>query len=80
MLAIDNARLDRAAQRAEGRLRDQLNLTRTITDTLAEGLLAGDHGGRVTFGNPMAEQLLGWPRGELVGERLHELARLGEKE
>jgi diguanylate cyclase (GGDEF)-like protein/PAS domain S-box-containing protein len=42
----------------------------TITGSLAEGVCALDAGGRVTFLNPAAEQLLGWSEGELTGRDL----------
>ena len=46
------------------RLYEQLH---AVTDSLGEGVLAFDPRGLVTFANPAAHQMLGWPDGELVG-------------
>lgn len=60
-------------RRTEEQLRHQRDLSRTITDTLGEGLCTLDTEGRVTFVNPAAVQLLGWSPDELLGKKLHEL-------
>ena len=54
-------------KRDEDHLRHERDVSRTVTDTVAEGLFMTDAGGRVTFANPAALRMLGWPSGELVG-------------
>ena len=58
-------------RQTERRLVEQLNFTRGITDSLAQGLYAVDCDGRVTFVNPAAERLLGWESSELLGKDIH---------
>jgi PAS domain S-box-containing protein len=72
-VAIENARLYREAQEAEERLRQQLEFTRAITDSLGEGVCAVDREGRLTFLNPAAAQLLGWTEAELLGKHMHDI-------
>lgn len=60
-------------KRAEEQLRRQLDFTRAITDSMAEGLYALDKGGKLTFMNPAAERLLGWHQDELLGRVAHEV-------
>jgi PAS domain S-box-containing protein len=43
-----------------------------ITDNMAEGMMATDGEGRVTFINAAAERLLGWKGVELLGRSAHE--------
>jgi PAS domain S-box-containing protein len=50
--------------RSEKRLKD-------ITSTLGEGVFVADRDRIITFANPEAERLLGWPSGELLGKDLH---------
>ncbi|HWE35766.1 MAG TPA: PAS domain S-box protein [Isosphaeraceae bacterium] len=57
-------------KRAEARLRDQLVFSRTITDNLAKAVFAVDRDGRVSFANPAAERMFGWPAAELLGRDL----------
>jgi two-component system CheB/CheR fusion protein len=59
-------------RQTEAQLRHERDLSRTITDTLGEGLCTLDTEGRVTFVNPAAVQMLGWSAAELLGEKLHE--------
>lgn len=77
-LAVDNARLYRDAKTAEAKLLHQLDFTNAITNHLAEGVVAFDDAGRVTFANPAAAALLGWRGDELVGRNAHELLRLDD--
>jgi PAS domain S-box-containing protein len=67
-------RLEAEAQRrmAEEGQRRQIELLAAITDNAAEALFLMDPEGRVTFINPAAERMLGWPRDELLGRVLHE--------
>jgi len=50
---------------ANARLYEQLH---AITNSLGEGVLAFDPRGVVTFANPAADAMLGWPSGQLVGQ------------
>src|SRR5690606_26152334 len=44
--------------------------------SLAEGVVAADFGGRVTFLNPVAERLTGWPAREALGQLLTRVFRI----
>jgi PAS domain S-box-containing protein len=57
---------------SEERLREQLGLNETITGTLLEGIHVLDVGGRITFANRAALEMLGYGEGELVGKDQHE--------
>ncbi|MEA3198701.1 MAG: hypothetical protein QOE90_129 [Thermoplasmata archaeon] len=59
---------------AESSARRQLAFTRAITDSLAEGVLALDEEGVVTFANAAADAMLS-PQGGCVGLRLDALLR-----
>jgi PAS domain S-box-containing protein len=54
-------------ERSEKKLQD-------ITSTLGEGVFVADRERIITFANPEAERLLGWPAGELLGKDLHMVA------
>lgn len=58
---------------AEHRLRDAADYANAITESLADGLVAVDSDGRVTYANDAALRMLGWERNGLIGEMLHEL-------
>lgn len=72
-LAADLHRAQSRAREAAHRLRHQLDLSNALTRNLGEGLYALDREGRITFVNPAAEQMLGWTRSELLGQKLHAL-------
>ena len=55
---------------AEERLRHQLVINRSITNSTAEGLFMLDPHGRVTFINPAGEELIGWRSSEILGKLL----------
>ena len=61
-----------AAQIAEQRLRRQLELNSTITNSLGEGVFSVDRDGRVTSMNPAAERMLGWSEADAGGLLAHE--------
>jgi PAS domain S-box-containing protein len=42
-----------------------------ITDNMAEGMIATEREGKVTFVNAAAERLLGWEAGEMLGKFAH---------
>ncbi|WP_445149609.1 EAL domain-containing protein [Baekduia sp. Peel2402] len=44
-----------------------------VTDSMGEGLLALDGGGRITLMNQAAEELLGWTLRQVVGRVMHDL-------
>jgi PAS domain S-box-containing protein len=75
-VGIENMRLFREAQAAEERLRRQLQYTKSITDSLGEGVYAVDREGRLTFVNPAAQTMLGWTEAELLGRSSHEVIGL----
>jgi PAS domain S-box-containing protein len=72
-IAIDNAQLVRDLRLAQQRLAGQLGFTRSITDSLGEGLYAVDVSGRATFVNPAAEKMLGYTADQMGGKDVHEL-------
>jgi PAS domain S-box-containing protein len=54
------------------RIRHQnAEMTRTMLNTLSDGVYATDTEGRVTFMNQAAEHILGWREGELLGKSIH---------
>lgn len=61
-----------ALKAAEDRLRDQLDFTRAIAESLGEGVYAVDLEGCTTFLNPAGERLLGWTADELEGRPMHD--------
>ena len=64
---------DRTAQHEQGeRLRVQASQLRTITDHISEAVFQLDSHGAITFANPAAETMFGWPAEELLGRNLHE--------
>ena len=64
---------DRTEQRrAAQALQDQTDLLRTITDHLGQAVFQMDASGRITFANPAAEAMFGWPAEEIVGRSLHD--------
>jgi len=57
-------------------LRRQLDFTRTITDSLGDGVCAFDRDGRLTVMNPAAERLLGVRAAGLHGEPCQDVIRV----
>jgi PAS domain S-box-containing protein len=56
---------------AEQRLEHSEQFLSAITDNMAEGMIATDSDGTVTFVNSAAERLLGWNAGDLIGRPGH---------
>lgn len=56
------------------RLLEQLGARMLLS--IADGVIATDQEGTVTFLNPAAEELTGWPADEVVGRRLAEVFRI----
>jgi len=66
---------DRTAQRrADEALRQQTALLQTVTDHLSEAVFHLSADDTITFANPAAEAMLGWPAGALIGRNLHATA------
>ena len=63
---------DTERKRGEEQLQYQLNLANAIATNAADGLLLIDKEGRITFVNPTAEAVFGWPEDELIGTPLHD--------
>jgi PAS domain S-box-containing protein len=58
---------------AEEELRYQHSLTEVIANNAIEALFLMDADGRVTYMNPAAEKMFGWPSQELTGRVLHDV-------
>ncbi len=72
-LSQNNAELNAVNQR----IRNQsAELTRTLLNTLSDGVYATDQAGRLTFMNAAAESMLGWSESELMGQLVHEKVQL----
>ncbi len=57
----------------EDALKESERKLRDIAANMGEGVYMLDRDGRVTFVNPEAENLLGWPQAELLGKEAHML-------
>jgi PAS domain S-box-containing protein len=64
------------AQRAEQQANDLLAFTRSITSSLAEGIVTVDLAGRITFVNPAATEMLGIAAESALGLHVDEVMRL----
>jgi PAS domain S-box-containing protein len=75
-VAVDSARLygDIVATRDD--LKRQLDFTNAIVRDVAEGIAVVDQSGRLTYLNPVGEQLLGYAIADLVGESFHAVVHL----
>ncbi|WP_439862131.1 PAS domain S-box protein [Pseudomonas sp. MBLB4136] len=73
VVALENKRLMGEIIAGEHRLKEQLNFTATITDSIGEGLLAFDARGLLTYANPTAATLLGRTNADLRGQALTNL-------
>jgi PAS domain S-box-containing protein len=58
-------------KQAEEQLRREREVSRTVTETVGEGLCTVDTAGRITFVNPAALRMLGWTAEGLLGRSLH---------
>ena len=66
---LGRARAEAAARESEERLRTTLR-------SIGDAVLATDGSGRVTFLNPVAERLTGWPAHEAAGKPVEEVFRI----
>ncbi|MFA6920566.1 MAG: PAS domain S-box protein [Gallionella sp.] len=68
-LSMNTAELNAVNER--NRLQNT-EMTRTLLNTLSDGVYATDLEGRLTFMNAAAEKKLGWQESELIGQLMHE--------
>jgi len=61
----------RAPNKIETALRDQLEMIRSIADSVQDALVMIDDKGRISYWNPAAEQTFGWTAEEALGQPLH---------
>jgi PAS domain S-box-containing protein len=75
--ALEIARLRREALAQERRLlaemEEQRNWLRVTLSSIGDAVIATDNAGRVSFLNPVAEALIGWPQDEARGRFLEEV-------
>lgn len=57
----------------EGKLRQHLDLVSALVNNAADGLYTIDAQAHVTFVNPSAARMLGWPASEILGKHVHEI-------
>jgi PAS domain S-box-containing protein len=71
---IDRIHREQAKQRySQGLLEESEAFMRTVTNTLAEGVLVRDVGQNITFVNSQACELLGYSSEEIIGHESHAL-------
>jgi PAS domain S-box-containing protein len=64
------------ARRAEKAAREQHELLRVTLNSIGDAVIATDAEGRVTFLNPVAQGLIGWPAEEAEGRPLTQVFRV----
>jgi len=62
-----------AAERTVAALADSESRLATTLASIGDGVIATDKDGAITFINPMAEKLTGWPREQAVGKKIGEV-------
>jgi PAS domain S-box-containing protein len=72
-VAIDNARLYGDVLAGRDELARQLEFTDAIVRDIAEGIAVVDRTGRITYINPVGEQLLGYASVQLTGQPFHDV-------
>jgi diguanylate cyclase (GGDEF)-like protein/PAS domain S-box-containing protein len=60
-------------KKAEDQIRQSEEFLQSITTNMGEGLVVLDAGGRLTFMNPVAEQILGWSKEDCMDQNMHDL-------
>ncbi len=68
-LRVSSAELNAANERERS---NNAEMTRTLLNTLSDGVYATDLNGNLTFLNAAAEQVLGWQEQELIGRPVHQ--------
>ena len=71
-LSINTAELNAVNERMRAQ---NAEMTRTLLNTLSDGVYATDLQGKLTFMNAAAEQMLGWQEQELMGRPMHEMVQ-----
>jgi PAS domain S-box-containing protein len=66
--------------RMESRLRRSEQWFATILRSVGDGIIATDTTGRITFLNPVAEQLTGWEQESALGRELPEVFRIQDED
>jgi diguanylate cyclase (GGDEF)-like protein/PAS domain S-box-containing protein len=57
----------------EGQLAEEKERLRVTLESIGDGVISTDAEGRVTFLNPVAERLTGWPSWEAMGQRVEDV-------
>jgi PAS domain S-box-containing protein len=60
-------------RRAQEDLKEQRDLLKVTLASIGDGVIATDIGGKITFMNPVAENMTGWHRSEAHGRRLEDV-------
>jgi len=55
-------------QKSDRKIRESRKWLQTILKSIGDGVIATDGAGQVTFINPVAEVLTGWPKAEAIGK------------
>jgi PAS domain S-box-containing protein len=63
-------------RRAEAEAAEQREWLRVVLTSIGDALIATDDQGSVSFLNPVAESMTGWPRAEAVSRQLDEVFRI----
>ena len=79
-VSLANARLYSAARRAEEELRTSQERYAVTLASIGDGVIATDDRSVVSFMNPVAEALTGWPDDEAIGRPLGEIFRVEERD
>lgn len=62
-----------ARRRAEAEVYEQRELLKTTLASIGDGVITTDAAGRVTYLNPVAEELTAWPMSQAVGQSLEKV-------
>src|SRR5439155_19881066 len=77
---VANVRALLRVRQAEQAAREQLALLQVTLSSIGDGVIVADPHGRVTFVNPIARALTGWPQEEAAGQPLEAVYRVVEEE
>src|SRR5262245_17911408 len=69
-----------AARRAQMRASERREVLRVTLRSIGDAVIATDVGGRITYMNPVAEQLTGWAEHEALGQSLDSVFRIVNEE